>query len=138
MIDLEFFRETLRPCPCNISNDQQFRAWHKPPEVFSVAAPHFSDTKYSHSQFRHRLPRAQRAAVLTAHPFRDCQLPIRSPYDGTFRSSTTPRKYFRLAATLCAGTIVGSPNFTSCSTTIQPEYPFLSSVPKKDGKSISP
>ena len=45
-------------------------------------------------------------------------------YDATVaasRSLTTPRKYCKLAAMLCAGGIAVAPNFTSCSTTIQPE-----------------
>jgi len=35
-------------------------------------------------------------------------------------SCTTARKYRKLAAMLCAGGIGVAPNFTSCSTTIQP------------------
>ena len=35
--------------------------------------------------------------------------------------SQLPRKYFKLAAMLCAGGIGVAPNFTSCSTTDQPE-----------------
>ena len=34
---------------------------------------------------------------------------------------TTAFKYFKLAAMLCAGDTTVAPNFTSCSTTIQPE-----------------
>src|SRR5450631_465765 len=109
---------------------------HRPPPLAPPVAPTGADFPRGAVPFL-QLPALQLPVSASAprDDFPGYGLDVAS----TFRSPpTTPRKYFRLAATLSAGAMVGSPNFTSCSTTSQPEYPFFTSVPKNAEKSMSP
>src|SRR6267378_4175023 len=153
VLNLQLLRHLFRPRLRHIGDRDQLRTRYQSPQILRVALPHLAHAQHAHLDLphsRHSAPsstgflafsslRTLRLSVLCVKFFLFSIFSFTSyAIAATLNCPITPSKYRKLAATLSFGGISVAPNFTSCSITDQPEYPFLINVRKNAGKSMFP
>src|SRR5271163_90116 len=127
VIDLELRRHQASAFVRDIGDRHQAGFRNVAAKIIGVTAAHLSDAQQTYSQLAHSVCSPEpvmgrntiykdKASSGVPGLIRIYRAAAAEP-----RSLTTPFRYFKLAAMFCAGGIGVAPNFTSCSTTDQPE-----------------